>query len=322
MKSKLQRREFLGCGSLLAAGVALDSGASVKTKDAKNKTANPKVKIGMNLLLWTANPSEQHFSLLDTIKTWGFDGAEFPMFEPSGEHWGKLGRHCEELGLARTVSACVPEKASPVSPEASVRQAAADFLKRCVDRSQELGAKTICGPFYAPVGKLVGRGRTEEEFARCAEVLRGAAEYAQKAGIQLALEPINRFETYVFNCQEDGGKMVDAVAMPNFGLLYDTFHAHIEEKNVGAAIRHAGKRILHVHISENDRSTPGAGQVRWPETFAALKAIGYDRWLTIEAFGRAMPEVAAATCIWRSMFTSEEQLSRDGLKFLRANWAV
>ncbi|RJP19082.1 MAG: sugar phosphate isomerase/epimerase [Candidatus Omnitrophota bacterium] len=279
------------------------------------------MKVGINLLLWTANPTVENFALLDTLKAWGFDGAEFPMFDPSGRHWAELGKHCDEVGLGRTVCLCVPADANPVSPDAAVRKAAIDFLKKGIDCAHELGARLICGPFYAPVGHLVGRGRTDDEFHYAVEVIREAAEYAAKAKIDLAHEPLNRFETYVINSQEDGCKLVDAVGKPNFGLHFDTFHSHIEEKNIGKAIRNAGKRILHVHISENDRSTPGTGLVHWAETFSALKAIGYNRWMTIEAFGRALPEVAAATCIWRKMFENEEQLAKDGLKFIRKSWA-
>lgn len=317
----MQRRDFLGSG-LAAAGLSLGAMSSVQPVEAAPNKNPLKVLVGMNLLLWTANPSEEHLKLLEDINRWGFDGAEFPMFSPKSDDptWAKLGRHCEELGLSRTVSCCVPKDANPVSADNEVRSKAVDYLKSAVDCSHALGASMICGPFYAPVGLLVGRGRDEIEFNRAVEVIREVCEYAAQAKIELAHEPINRFETYVFNTQADGCKLVDAVNMPNFGLHYDTFHAHIEEKDSIQAIREAGTRIHHIHISENDRSTPGAGQVRWTETFAELKKIGYNRWLTIEAFGRAMPEVAAATCIWRSMFESEEQLAKDGLAFIRNNW--
>ena len=115
----------------------------------------------------------------------------------------------------------------------------------------------------------------------------------------------------------DTKRFVQEVDRPNVGVHYDTFHANLEEKNVDAAIRDAAETITHVHISENDRGTPGHGQVRWEETFKALRAIGYDGWMTIEAFGQALPGLAAATKIWRPLFESEEQLAADGLAFMR-----
>nr|MBP9914086.1 sugar phosphate isomerase/epimerase [Opitutaceae bacterium] len=98
---------------------------------------------------------------------------------------------------------------------------------------------------------------------------------------------------------------------------WDTFHAHIEEKNSPAALESIRQHLVHVHISENDRGTPGTGQVRWAETFATLQKIGYDRWLTIEAFGRALPDLAAATRVWRDLFAKPEDVYTQGLDFIR-----
>ena len=133
----------------------------------------------------------------------------------------------------------------------------------------------------------------------------------------LCYEHLNRFETYLLNATADSARFATEVNHPNCRIMYDTFHANIEEKNVGDAIRAGGKMIAHVHISENDRSTPGQGAIRWEENFDALKAIGYDGWLTVEAFGLALPEIAAATKIWRRMFSSEEQLAKDSLAFMK-----
>ena len=129
----------------------------------------------------------------------------------------------------------------------------------------------------------------------------------------MALEYLNRFEHYFINDTVSAAKFVDEVNHPNFKLHYDTFHSNIEEKNIAESVRAGGKRIAHVHISENDRSTPGEGHVRWDETFTTLAEIGYDGWLMIEAFGAALPEIAGATCIWRQMFPNEEYLATNGL---------
>jgi D-psicose/D-tagatose/L-ribulose 3-epimerase len=104
-------------------------------------------------------------------------------------------------------------------------------------------------------------------------------------------------------------------------MMYDTFHANIEEKNIADAIRGCADVLCHVHISENDRSTPGQGKVGWAETFDTLHEIGYDGWMVVEAFGLALPELAAATKIWRRMYESEEQLARDSLAFMKSEVA-
>jgi D-psicose/D-tagatose/L-ribulose 3-epimerase len=137
----------------------------------------------------------------------------------------------------------------------------------------------------------------------------------------LGVEYLNRFETYLLTSVADTVRFVKAVKHPNCRMMYDTFHANIEEKNISDAIRAASKHLVHVHISENDRSTPGQGHVHWKETFDTLKEVGYDGWLMIEAFGLALPALAAATKIWRRMFKSEMQLAKDGLAFMKGEWA-
>ena len=106
---------------------------------------------------------------------------------------------------------------------------------------------------------------------------------------------------------------------PHCRIMYDTFHAHIEEKNPAAALIECKDAVAHIHVSENDRSTPGSGAVNWSPFFAAVKQIKYDGWLMVEAFGLALPELAAATKIWRRMFSSEEQLCRDAFAFMKKN---
>ena len=151
--------------------------------------------------------------------------------------------------------------------------------------------------------------------------MRQLAEHAGQANVVLGLESLNRFEAYLLNVHADSARFAREVNHPHCRVMYDTFHAHIEEKSVSAAIRSCADMLCHVHISENDRSTPGSGNVRWDENFDTLKEVGYDGWLMIEAFGLALPELAAATKIWRRMFQNEEQLARDGLAFMKAHYA-
>jgi D-psicose/D-tagatose/L-ribulose 3-epimerase len=104
--------------------------------------------------------------------------------------------------------------------------------------------------------------------------------------------------------------------------MYDTFHANIEEKNPRNTILPFADSFVHVHISENDRGTPGTGMVHWDETFKALHEVKYDGWLVIESFGRALPDLAAATRVWRDLFPSAEEVYTQGLRFMREKWAL
>ena len=275
------------------------------------------MKASMNLLLWTAAAGEEHIALVKQIKDWGFDGVELPMFAPDCSPWKTYASLLNDLDLGASAVAVLPEGSSLISDNKGENQAAVDFLKACIDSCTEVGAHTLCGPIYNPVGKLVGRGPTEDERKRCIEGLDTVGTYAQESGVALAVEPLNRFETYFLNSQADGAALAEAVGNPAVGILFDTFHSNIEEKSIADAIAAAGPHIKLVHISANDRATPGEDHVPWQEVFTALRAAKYDGWLVIEAFGLWLPELAAATCIWRKMAPSEEHLARNGLKFIR-----
>ena len=167
------------------------------------------------------------------------------------------------------------------------------------------------------MGLLTRKARTEDEWKWCAEGFSAVAPHAEKAGITLAVEPLNRFETYVFNTAADITRMCRQVGSPALTVQLDTFHANIEEKDTATAIRATGKFLGHFHACENDRGTPGTGQVKWREVFAALKDIEYGRWVTIESFATGILDLCAAACIWRPIYDSADGLARQGLAFLK-----
>ena len=228
----------------------------------------------------------------------------------------------DNLGLeCSTVTIMTPEF-DPISPDAAIRQKAVERLKWAVEMNHTLGSFAICGPFHSAIGVFSNLPPTDEEKKRSAEVLRQAAEFAEDANLTLAIEYLNRFECYLLNTAKDTKAFVDAVDHPNLRCMYDTFHAHIEEKSQAEAIQTVAPVMAHVHISENDRGIPGTGQVHWDEAFKAIKATGYDQWLTIEAFGSALPDIAAATRVWRDLFPSPEKLYTDGIAFIKEKWAA
>jgi D-psicose/D-tagatose/L-ribulose 3-epimerase len=280
------------------------------------------MKVGINMFLWTGHVTiEDHGSALKRIAETGFDGAEVPVFDVSNPaHYRSLGEHLDGLGLKRTAAMAFTDPAhNPVSDQVADREAAFDHARRVIDCAAELGGERVVGPMFQQLGAFTGRGPTEVEQERCADFLRALALHAHARGIVCAVEHLNRFEAYVLNTAEQAVAMMQAVGDPSIGILYDTFHAHIEEKDPIAALDHVigAGALSHVHISENNRGTPGSGHAKIAETIALLKARNYDGWLTIEAFGKAVPELAAATKVWRDFFADPMEVVTDGHAYIR-----
>ncbi len=277
------------------------------------------MKLGMNMLLWSTDVcGREHDATFAMLKDAGFDGVEIPIFDREVDKYAELGKRLDALGLERIAVGARGSDDNPISADPAVRAEAAAAMRANLDSAAALGASLICGPLHAPLGVFSGVPPTAEEKARSVAYLQEVAPYAEERGVTMALEYLSRFEMYLTNIAADLAALVREVDHSHCRMMYDTYHAHIEEKDVRAALQECKDVLVHVHASENDRSTPGAGQVDWETTFATLDDIGYDGWMSIEAFGSAAPEFAGAARIWRRMFESEEQLARDGAAFIRS----
>ncbi|MEZ6105424.1 MAG: sugar phosphate isomerase/epimerase [Pirellulaceae bacterium] len=278
------------------------------------------MKFGMNLLLWTGELNDSLLPVLENLKKMGYDGVEIPVFNLDLDYaaWGK---RLDDLGLERTAVTVRNLEDNPISSDAAVRAKGIELSQRTLDCCAAVGAQTLVGPYHSALGHFSGAGPTADEWKLGVESMRPVAEHAGKVGVMLGVEALNRFECYLLNTHADSAKFVREVNHPNCRMMYDTFHSNIEEKCINSALKACSDVLCHVHISENDRSTPGTGNIRWADNFDSLREIGYDGWLVIEAFGLALPELAAATKIWRRMFETEEKLASDGLAFMKAEVA-
>ena len=277
------------------------------------------MKIGMNMLLWTNHVTEQHYSIIDRLKQTGFDGVELPLGDGDVNHYSKLGNHLSQMELGCTAVTSLLENTNIASPDKTVREAGLTQLMWAIDVAEAAGAEVICGPFHSAFAYFTRTPPTAEEKKRSVEMLQKVGEYAQQASIVLAPEALNRFECYLANTMSDLKEIIDAVDHPNVGAIYDTHHANIEEKSQKRAIELIAPHLKHVHISENDRGTPGKGQINWNEVFSTLKSVNYDGWLTIEAFSRAIPEFANAINVWRN-FSPSDEIYLEGYKFIKQKW--
>ncbi|MGD0897834.1 MAG: sugar phosphate isomerase/epimerase family protein [Thermoguttaceae bacterium] len=275
------------------------------------------MRYGLNLLLWTDTLHDGVLPLLDEVQKIGFDAVEIPIFECDVEKYAQWGKRLDDAGLARTGVTVRGADDNPMSPDAAVRRKGVAGNKGALDCAAAAGCTALVGPFHSALGYFSGAGPTPDEWRWAVQSMQQVAEHAEICRVNLGIEYLNRFECYLLNTAADGARFCRDVGHPRCKMMYDTFHSHIEEKSTAGAIRALKDCLIHVHISENDRSTPGQGNVRWTETFDTLKEIGYDGLMVIEAFGLALDKLAAATKIWRRMYQSEQQLAADGLRFMQ-----
>ncbi|MFN4158739.1 MAG: sugar phosphate isomerase/epimerase family protein [Gemmobacter sp.] len=278
------------------------------------------MKIGFNLLLWTTHLSRDHLPVLRALKAAGYDGVEVPVFGGTPAGYAETARMLAGEGLAATVVAVVPDAAhDPMSADPACHAAGVDHLKGLVDCAVALGAEVLCGPFTQPLATFSGTGPTPAEWDRLVIAHQAMADHAGDA-VTLAVEPLNRFECYALNTATQAARLVAGVGRANYGYLFDTFHAHIEERAPAAALAATLASVRHVHVSENDRGTPGRGHADIAGALGVLKAGGYDGWLTVEAFGQALPDLAAATRVWRPLFASEKEVYSEAIGLIRRHW--
>jgi D-psicose/D-tagatose/L-ribulose 3-epimerase len=280
------------------------------------------MKFGVNTFIWTATFDRSNLPLLPAIKAAGFDGVEVPLFRPSQFAAADIRRGLEVNGLECTICSILSGGMNLISADAAVRDKTQVHMQECVKVAAEAGAKIIAGPLYSPVGLMTGRRRTGDEWKYAADGYQALAPTLREYEVTIAIEPLNRFETYFLNTAEDAVALCEAIDDPHVGILFDTFHANIEEKDVATAYRKVGRHLKHVHTCENDRGIPGSGHVDWKGVFQALRDMHYDGWLTIESFGFALGELSAAASIWRDIAATPELIAFEGVQFLRQGMAA
>lgn len=275
--------------------------------------------LGISSFVLASPFSDRDVDQFDYAKDVGFDLIEVCIEDPALLSAETLIEASSRTGLPISICGAFGPDRDVSHEDAAIRRGAIDYLKLCVDMAAAVGSPHVAGPMYSATGKTRLLSPEDRELQRslAAQNLREVAEYAGERGVALAIEPLNRFETDLVNTVEQGVDLVERIGLPNVGLMLDTFHMNIEEKDLGAAIRSAGLHVFHFQVSENDRGTPGTGNVDWAGTWAALDDIGYSGSIVIESFLPGVKEIAKAVSLWRPWADSMDSLARDGLAFLR-----
>ena len=310
---ELKRREFLA-GAVASAGL-VQVGCQTALKREQEDSKGP--LFGLNLLLYTAAVTPDKVSLIERTAELGYDAVEVPLNDLSLVDVRAVSRAREKAGLVLSTCCVMMPGENLASSDPEERRRGRERVKRMIQMTAEMGGRIAAGPIYAPVRYLTGKWRTQAEWEWLKEGLREGAEWAEKNGILLAIEPLNRFETYLLNTAGDVRRLITEVGHPALRVQIDTFHANIEEKDTAQAAENCGHLLGHVHASESDRGIPGTAQVRWREFFRALKKIDYHGLIVLESFATDILDLCAAACIWRKFFDSPDECAQKGLRFLR-----
>lgn len=276
--------------------------------------------IGANLWIWDSPVTTEvicHRAVF--VAAMGFDAIELPL-ESVGDWSGEDVRAVlEETGLQAGVCAAMGPGRDLTTRDVATTVATQTYLKACFEQAAKIGASVVAGPIYSPTGQTgaISASRRDEKISVLTENLAPVLDFADEHGVRIAIEPLNRFETSLFNTVEQTLELIDRVGNPSLGLLLDTFHMNIEERNIGDAIRLAGNRLFHFHACGNDRGAPGNDTIDWDVVRNALDDTGYAGTVTIESFTSANKTIATAASIWRPLAKTQDDLARDGIAFLR-----
>jgi D-psicose/D-tagatose/L-ribulose 3-epimerase len=276
--------------------------------------------LGANAWIWVSPLTDERLeALAPRVRAWGFDLLELPIEQHGDWDPARAAEVLRQHGLRPTVCVAMGPGRELCAADADTVASTQSFLRKCVDTAAVVGAGAIAGPIYASTGRTWRM--TPDERRRCYAELRNGlapvAEYGAERGVKIAIEPLIRYETSVINTVEQALEAIDGLPPGGCGLLVDTYHANVEEKDFAAAFTLAGDRLAHVHASANDRGAPGADHIDWPAFRDALRTAGYDGPVVIESFTAENETIATAASVWRPLAASQDAIAVDGLAFLR-----
>lgn len=269
---------------------------------------------GVHTSMWTMNWDKAGAErAVAACVGYEMDFIEIALLNPSAvdaEHSRKL---LEKNNMAAVCSLGLPESAwASVRPEAAI-----DHLTLAINKTADMGALALSGVIFGGIGERTGLPPTPQEYDNVAYVLQAAAKHAKSRGIELGIEPVNRYENHLINTAEQAVWMIEKIGAENIFVHLDTYHMNIEEKGAANGIIQSRDHLKYIHLSESDRGTPGEGNCPWNEIYGALAAIGFKGGLAMESFINMPPELSYGLSVWRPVATSEAEVMKNGLPFLR-----
>lgn len=273
------------------------------------------MKLGIHAYAWCSQWSNSTLHLIDRVKRMGLDFIEIPLMCLDSFAPGAVRKCLETAGLAAVTSTVLLGDTDITSDDAAIRAKGVEYLKACVRATHAIGAVSFSGVIYSQHVKSLPARPDLKLWHYAADSLRPVAHLAQELGVQIGLEPVNRYETCLINTCEQALRLKAMIGEDNVKIHLDTYHMNIEEKSFYEATKLAGEDLIHYHLCENDRGIPGTGLVDWDGIFTALAEIGYQGNAALESFVDCTDNMN--TWVWRQLAPSGDALLKEGVAFIR-----
>ena len=281
-------------------------------------------KLGIFVNFWSKTWDIDYKYYIDKVKRLGFDILEFqaqPLLEMSDEECRKIKRYADDAGIKLSYSLGLNRLYDVASRDRYVRAGGVKYLSEIVYKIAVMEGELFSGVTYCGWGvpdHFVDEKEKEDMFCRSVDSMRQVMKVAEKEGVTVCCEAVNRYESPLVNTAAEAIRYADMVNSPNIGIHLDTYHMNIEENNIGDAIRLVGKRLRHFHTGDNNRNIPGRGHIDWDDVFKALKDIDYKKDIVSEPFLMMGNEVGYDIRVWRPILENptEENLDAGAVELL------
>lgn len=277
------------------------------------------MKYGIYAPYWTHEWETENEYFIPKVKKLGFDILEISCanliktYTTESQLLG-LKQCAAENGIILTAGYGPTKEQNICSEDPDVVARAMDFFENLMPKLQLLDIKILGGGLYT-YWPLDSTERIDKEcdIERAIKNLQILAKTAEKYGVTLGLEVLNRYEGYMLNTCDEAKAFIDAVGSSHVKIMLDTFHMSIEEDNIADAIRKAGSDLCHLHLGEQNRRVPGKGWLPWNEIGQALRDINYQGAAVMEPFVMSGGTVGKEIKVWRNLVPNptEEQLDKD-----------
>jgi D-psicose/D-tagatose/L-ribulose 3-epimerase len=275
------------------------------------------MRYAVHAYAWTSSWSNDDLAIIDHAASLGLDAVEIPLMELDAVDPEAIRARAERAGVDLITSVACAEDTDPSSEDARVREAARDFLLGCVDATAAMGATVFTGVTYSALGRRLNRRPDTADMRHAAEVLRAVAVHAAERDVTLGIEPVNRYESFLVNTAAQALELMELIGEPAVAIHLDAYHMNIEEDDFRAPVELVAEHLVHFHLSESHRGVPGRGTVDWEAIMGALGDAGYDGYVGLESFAEVSDAMRGATCVWRDLAPSSDELVREGLAYIK-----